>query len=504
MTVTLRDLLRWPESPVRLAAQDQAGAETEVGPLDRQVAWPVLMRATSPLLPRVEAGALVLVPTPVLSALRESLPAVLRELRRHDIAALVLDPGAELRTEDQVLLRGLIPVGPNLEAALAQLLQERRASLYQRGAELDRALAEIVSSGASARRLVTVGSEWSGRDVYLLDGAGHIVASAATAGESPPPPSQDARSLIRRDAAEWYFAPDESGHGWIALRGPLGVLNEYDRLIADRLAAALAQARDDRAARSIPGGPDYEARLRPLWTPDVAGPERRASALTLGLDPTAYFAIVIQRRPARSGPTELLRALGPAGSRIGIERSHDDRAGLESHLLHARTGEDIESTVAALSAASDQEVAATGVSEAVTLDEVPEAWRRARFACELVSRQLVDGPVASWMRFDDLGPYRLLYHLWCTPVATDFITTALGALPAYDARHGGVLIPTLLAYFAHGGVAGDAALALAVHRNTLTYRLRRVAELTGRSPLDPRQQLTLHLAVILHVLAKPF
>ena len=45
--------------------------------------------------------------------------------------------------------------------------------------------------------------------------------------------------------------------------------------------------------------------------------------------------------------------------------------------------------------------------------------------------------------------------------------------------------------------AGGAARALFVHPNTVRYRLRRVAEVCGRAPTDPRDLLTLQLALVL-------
>jgi DNA-binding PucR family transcriptional regulator len=78
-----------------------------------------------------------------------------------------------------------------------------------------------------------------------------------------------------------------------------------------------------------------------------------------------------------------------------------------------------------------------------------------------------------------------------------FVDGILGDLPEHDARYGGELLPTLLAYLRQGGAAGAAADALKIHRNTLTYRLRRIEEICKRSPLDPDQHLSLHLAAIL-------
>jgi len=62
-------------------------------------------------------------------------------------------------------------------------------------------------------------------------------------------------------------------------------------------------------------------------------------------------------------------------------------------------------------------------------------------------------------------------------------------------RTGGELLETLDAYFAAGGVLESAARSLFVHPNTVRYRLRRVAEVTGFSPLQPRDGFTLRIAL---------
>ena len=40
------------------------------------------------------------------------------------------------------------------------------------------------------------------------------------------------------------------------------------------------------------------------------------------------------------------------------------------------------------------------------------------------------------------------------------------------------------------------AAALGIHRNTLTYRLRQIAQLLGHDPDDPRLRLAIHLALV--------
>jgi DNA-binding PucR family transcriptional regulator len=68
--------------------------------------------------------------------------------------------------------------------------------------------------------------------------------------------------------------------------------------------------------------------------------------------------------------------------------------------------------------------------------------------------------------------------------------------------HGGLLIETLDAYLDAGGVLEASARQLFVHPNTVRYRLRRITELTGRTPSDPRDALVLRVALAVGRLAK--
>jgi hypothetical protein len=62
-------------------------------------------------------------------------------------------------------------------------------------------------------------------------------------------------------------------------------------------------------------------------------------------------------------------------------------------------------------------------------------------------------------------------------------------------RAGGELLETLDAFFAAGGVLESAARALFVHPNTVRYRLKRIAEVAGFSPLSPRDAFALRIAL---------
>src|SRR4051812_4069928 len=62
---------------------------------------------------------------------------------------------------------------------------------------------------------------------------------------------------------------------------------------------------------------------------------------------------------------------------------------------------------------------------------------------------------------------------------------------------GEVLLETVAAFLDAGGALEATARALFVHANTVRYRLRRVAEVCGEVPTDPRGALTLRIALVL-------
>ena len=77
----------------------------------------------------------------------------------------------------------------------------------------------------------------------------------------------------------------------------------------------------------------------------------------------------------------------------------------------------------------------------------------------------------------------------------DLIRSVLA--PLARARSGAApLLTTLDAYFAAGGNASAAARALHLSPRAMTYRLARIAELTGHDPADPQQSYALHTALL--------
>lgn len=69
-------------------------------------------------------------------------------------------------------------------------------------------------------------------------------------------------------------------------------------------------------------------------------------------------------------------------------------------------------------------------------------------------------------------------------------------LVLHDRKRRGDLVRTLRVYFASGANASEAADRLFLHRNSMIYRLARIAELTGLDLKDPRVRLALELGLL--------
>jgi len=107
--------------------------------------------------------------------------------------------------------------------------------------------------------------------------------------------------------------------------------------------------------------------------------------------------------------------------------------------------------------------------------------------------------------YGDLRVYRLLFELRSSPELWSFYQTTLGALVEYDRRHNAALLETLEGYFAAGGNLSQASEQLRIHRNTLLYRLRRIAQISGAELERPEDMLALQVALKAHrVLASPY
>ncbi|MDJ0316933.1 PucR family transcriptional regulator [Arthrobacter antibioticus] len=85
----------------------------------------------------------------------------------------------------------------------------------------------------------------------------------------------------------------------------------------------------------------------------------------------------------------------------------------------------------------------------------------------------------------------------------DMAAEALGPLTAFDATHGAELVETLETYLRLNGSVAAVAQTLALHRNTVRYRLTQIAELTGYDPALTADRVQLWLALAVRRLSPP-
>ena len=88
------------------------------------------------------------------------------------------------------------------------------------------------------------------------------------------------------------------------------------------------------------------------------------------------------------------------------------------------------------------------------------------------------------MFYSELGLYRLLACIEDRETMRSYVEDQLGPLLQYDQMHEGNLLEVLRVYLRHNGSVKEASEELYVHRNTINYKIRRIAELLGRSLTD--------------------
>jgi sugar diacid utilization regulator len=124
-----------------------------------------------------------------------------------------------------------------------------------------------------------------------------------------------------------------------------------------------------------------------------------------------------------------------------------------------------------------------------SLEHMAESFRQAELAAEL-GQTLWGGNLA--LHYDDLGIHRVLYAL---REHEEMMAPALQSIIAHDDEHGTDYVRTLAAYLRNMGRLRVAAEELGVHRNTLEYRMGRIAELAGVDLENADNRLTLELGI---------
>jgi purine catabolism regulator len=109
---------------------------------------------------------------------------------------------------------------------------------------------------------------------------------------------------------------------------------------------------------------------------------------------------------------------------------------------------------------------------------IARSYAQARRALDIASRfyPAAHGDVVV---FDDLGLYRLLFHVSDASELRGFTEQVLGTLIEYDQRHNADFVRTLAAFLANNGNLQATARELNLHVNSVTYRMQRIQSIAA-------------------------
>jgi PucR family transcriptional regulator, purine catabolism regulatory protein len=498
VTTTVGDLLAIEELRLGLVA----GAEG----LDRPIRWAHVSELGDPT--RFLRGGEVLLTTGLgLGADPDGQAAYVEQLAKADLAALGVGLGFAFETTPPAVLETAdragfpvfevpfeVPFIAITEALFSRLVNEQYV-LLQRAGTVQQTLSRLLVEGAGLDALLEAYARMTGTRTLLLDVRGEVLAAARGATAVLPPRAVWAEiQALRPEGNEFSLSLSDEGGSRTLLPvlvggGPAGFLvlhrgarpEPFHQVVVHHLATAvaleLAKAQAvARTERRLVG--DF---LDALLEGELSAEETRRRLRFLGLGGSPAIAVLVVRGSAPDPSEPAMEAL-----RLLVQDRLSRRPAPYVLSIH-------DASVVALFEAADPaeaRAAATAVAEAVLargLDGrvglgMPEAdprglrrtYQEARFALD------AGGPAARVATVADLGSHRLLLARQEDAVLEAISRGLLGPLADYDRRQHGDLVASLRAFLEHNGNWEAAARALGVHRHTLRYRIRRIAELSGR------------------------
>ena len=441
-------------------------------------------------------------------------------------AAVALET-ARLRTEQQEVIRELSLANDELRRGRAVLewAEQQHHQLMQLVLD-EGGLPELVSALASAL----------GASVTVEDTDGRVLASAPAEGYCAPPAPAARRARAARAALK---AQEAAGRRYTVARVPVPEAN------GQAAAGGPRPPRADAAAWAAPVvvGGELAGRLWVTAPPAEPEPvqlrvvERFALVVALLMLQQRHL-LDVQSRLSGDLLGDLLRDGGPVRPRAVLDRAaaigHDlsrphvlalltvdpavpstirlpelARAAAEpgpaplvgphdgAYVLLLPTEPDPGDALRRVLAKTGQAVGARGM---VTMVAGPVARDPAGYATAFrVARGAAALRRASgrggFVDVGRLGLSALLLETGTPDALRRFAATVLQEVEAHEERYGGDLLATLRAWLTAGCSTAAAAAALVVHRNTVTYRLGRIEQLTGRTLRDSSVRLELQLAL---------
>jgi len=472
--ITLYDLLAWEPRLKIISPHPSRTAASDL--LSRDVEWVLTARASSPMLPLLRGGELIILPNRIVHETGIPFARLVNELTMHPIAGILAEyPVPDLPTGNLAIL-GLPGIEPETEGDLNRLLASHRRELLQHISETDRIIADAVEHRIRPGALIDTLSRHLGVPISILTDYDAVLFSTGAGANMIP--------VDARHSREWFAVPLKSDQTlWI---GPIPPENHARvRMSVDRVRTGV-QRLLDHDATVAPRGSARASALNALLVPDRAIPRDTIAdqAFRAGIAPGRTIRVSLA--PPEIADVVARRLL----SSLGETHDAGDIDGYRARILIAAPGTDRVSNLI-IEEATDWIAISAPVTSA---RDIPDAARQARY----LARLLESGALASAIvRFDDdarLGVYRLLYDHWETPALRHFQTALLGTLIRED-RHG-LLQETLRIFLEEGGSLRPTADRLGIHRNTLAYRLKQIRSILDADLDSPHARLSLLIALV--------
>lgn len=471
--ITLRDLLAW-EPRLEIAAPREPVVDAP-DPLDREVDWVLTARASSPMLPMLRGGELVILTRRLVHETGIPFLRLIHELMLQPIAGIITEaPVPEMATTPFAILT-LSRIGPETESDLNRLLNARNRDLMQATSDVERLIADAAQRHARPGELIHGLAERLQVPLSVVGDDGAVLFATGAGATNIP--------VEQRVAPVWQAAALKADQTlWL---GPIADdRRALMRLTRERIRGGL-QRLLDRDASAAPHGTARSAALNALLVP-APGTQRAALvdlAFQAGISPgrTMHVAMASPQVPEAVAR----RTLAPLGEVQEAGSVDGALAMIVSSAPASRPGPGAPGDLPGWIAVSGPVVSAR---------DLPDATRQARYLARLVEGGLI---APGLVRFGDdarLGTYRLMYELWGSPTLEQFREAVLGPLREAD-RHG-TLRETLRIFLEEGGSLRPTAERLGIHRNTLTYRVRQVRAIVDADLDDPMARLSLQMALL--------
>ncbi len=548
-TTTIDDVFR-----LALPAQTQLLVGAEL--LNRPVSWACSLRPSPPAFPKLDGNELALIDLEDLRRLdpQMRLDRVIRSLQQARVSAVAVladgggnldQAGAAAAAASHHLVLFQLPAGVSLtqvERSVIRLIVDRAGYIAQRAAELQRELSQAALDGGGLSKIAARLYSFVQQPVILLGETGAVNASAGldrlppdgrkslleslpnlttlrswTATQPPAALNGSIGALplghvkgggsYRHTVLSPIFA-NESVHGYcLLLRAAPPAEQEISAVEEVAVTQGASAAALEWAKQNAVG--IAEERMRATFLDELLAAEiadeqawiQRGASLNYDLT-RPHVAMLLEASNIPDWPAPLLRFM--QGRQVTALHTRRDEGMLVFWPVeNPKSGRELKAIAGEF---ADQVLSRNpkarlvigigrpGVGPANWLpsqQQARESWR--------LGKEWEAAPVTY---FGDLGLYQLLTGLSTNPEAARFYRKTLGKLISHDGNKNAELVQTLDAFFAcHGNLSATAA-RLHIHRNTLTYRLEQIANITQLDLDDPDARFSLQLALKLRPVLK--